>query len=105
MTSNLFAKGLVGAIAGGAALVALSTSASAYIACNDHGDCWHTSVKVDYREYPTVKVVYYDDSWDWKVHHYHWHEVTGDYGYWDSDKDAWVTVHHGPPPADADDTH
>ena len=94
---RLIAKGLLGAVAGAAAFAALTTSASAYIACNDRGDCWHTSAKVDYREYPTVKVVYYDDKWDWKAHSYRWHDVTGDYGYWDSDKNAWVTVHPAAP--------
>jgi len=87
--SNL-AKGVLGAFAGAAALIALSASASAYVVCNDHGDCWHSGVKY---EYPDVKVVYYEDSWDWKAHHDHWHDTSGDYGYWDSEKNAWVTVH------------
>lgn len=90
MTAKLIIKGALGAVAGAAALVALTTSASAYVVCNERGDCWHSSVKY---EYPEVKVVYYDDSWDWKAHHYHWHDVSGDYGYWDSEKNAWVTVH------------
>jgi hypothetical protein len=105
-TRSLLAKGILGAVAGTAALLALSTGASAYIACNDRGDCWHTTVKVDYRDYPDVKVVYYDDAWDWKVRHFHWHEVNGDYGYWDSDKNAWVTVHPAQPGEPTpDDTH
>ena len=97
MTNKLILKSVLGAAAGAAALIALSTNASAYIACNDRGDCWHTSVKVDYTPYPTVKVVDYDDKWDWKAHSYRWHDVTGDYGYWDSDKNAWVTVHPAAP--------
>jgi hypothetical protein len=106
ITHNLLAKGALGAIAGAAALVALSTSASAYIVCNDHGDCWHSTVRYDFaRDYPSVKVVYYADDWDWKVHHYHLHQVTGDYGYWDSDKDAWVTVHPVGAGPDPDDSH
>jgi hypothetical protein len=91
--------GAVGALAGVAALAALTTSASAYVVCNDRGDCWHSTVKVDY---PNVKVVYYSDDWDWKSHNYHWHDVSGDYGYWDSDKNAWVTVHPVAPGAGPD---
>ena len=52
--------------------------------------------------YPEVKLSYYDDSWDWKSHNYHWHDVSGDYGYWDSDKNAWVTVHPVAPGAGPD---
>jgi hypothetical protein len=85
---------VVGALTGAAALFALSTGASAYTVCNDNGDCWRSTVKYDY---PDVKVVYYDDNWDWKAHHDRWHDVSGDYGYWDSGKNAWVTVHPAQP--------
>jgi hypothetical protein len=88
----------IGAFAGAVALAAMTTGASAFVACNDRGDCWHSGVKY---EYPNAKVIYYGDDWDWKAHNFRWHESSGDYGYWDSDKDAWVTVH--PAGHDSDD--
>ena len=90
MMKHILTTGAIGALAGAAALFAFSTSASAYVVCNDRGDCWHSTVKYTY---PDEHIVYYDDNWDWKSHNYRWHDVTGDYGYWDSDKNAWVTVH------------
>jgi len=94
---------LIAALAGAAALALTATSASAFVVCNDRGDCWHSGVRYDY---PNVKVVYYDDNWDWRAHHYHWHEVSGDYGYWDTDKNVWVVVkpvHTGDGDHDSDD--
>jgi len=100
---TILTTGAIGALTGAAALFALTTSASAYVVCNDAGDCWHSNVKT---VYPDEKIVYYDDNWDWKSHHYHWHEVNGDYGYWDSAKNAWVTVHPAQPgEATPDDPH
>ncbi|MBV9991337.1 MAG: hypothetical protein JOZ72_08580 [Alphaproteobacteria bacterium] len=100
--TNIIGKGALAALAGAAALALTATGASAFVVCNDRGDCWHSTVRYDY---PQVKVVYYDDNWDWKAHHYHWHDVSGTYGYWDSDKNAWVEVHpaHGDGDHDSDD--
>jgi hypothetical protein len=91
--------GAIGALAGAAALAAMTTGASAYVVCNERGDCWHSTVKYTY---PDEHIVYYDDNWDWKSHNYRWHDVSGDYGYWDSDKNAWVTVHPVAPGAGPD---
>lgn len=91
--------GAIGALAGAAALAAMTTAASAYVVCNERGDCWHSTVKYTY---PDEHIVYYDDNWDWKSHNYRWHDVSGDYGYWDSDKNAWVTVHPVAPGAGPD---
>jgi hypothetical protein len=100
---SILTTGAVGALTGAAALFALTTGASAYVVCNDSGDCWHSNVKT---VYPDEHIVYYDDNWDWKSHHYHWHDVNGDYGYWDSSKNAWVTVHPAQPgEATPDDPH
>jgi hypothetical protein len=100
---TILTTGAIGALTGAAALLAVTTGASAYVVCNDAGDCWHSNVKT---VYPVEKIVYYDDNWDWKSHHYHWHEVNGDYGYWDSAKNAWVTVHPAQPgDATPDDPH
>jgi len=97
---TVLTTGAIGALTGAAALFALTTSAAAYVVCNDSGDCWHSNVKYTY---PDEHIVYYDDNWDWKAHNYHWHDVSGDYGYWDSSKNAWVTVHPAAPGEGPDD--
>ncbi len=40
MTFRTFA---LGSIAAAAAVVAMAAPASAYVACNGRGDCWHTT--------------------------------------------------------------
>ncbi|HEY2034476.1 MAG TPA: hypothetical protein VGH02_12395 [Rhizomicrobium sp.] len=74
---------------GGLALAA--TSASAYIVCNDDGECWHVH---DQYTYPTgFGIVVHDDSWKWDADHdarvhWRWHEHEGR-GYWRNG--VWVT--------------
>jgi hypothetical protein len=43
--------------------LALSTSASAAVVCNEEGDCWR--VKEKYQYPPQVKLELYDDDWKW----------------------------------------
>ncbi|MBL6938797.1 MAG: hypothetical protein ISS15_09325 [Alphaproteobacteria bacterium] len=67
----------------GAGAFALTTgSASAYIACNDVGDCWHVT---DQYTYPTEsRVIVHGDDWRWTdsdTVRYHWREHDGR-GYW-----------------------
>ncbi len=63
-----------------------ANSASAYVACNRGGDCWHTTERYNYR--PGFGISIHDDNWKWRGHHYRWHEHDGR-GYWRNG--LWVT--------------
>jgi hypothetical protein len=78
---------ILGSIAGAGALVALAAPASAYIACNGAGDCWHTRDHYTYQ--PTFGITVHPNDWKWRdSDHYRWHEHAGR-GYW---RDGlWVT--------------
>jgi len=79
------------AIAGAiiAAGVALSaTSASAYIACNGEGACWHVHRHAYYNYRPAFGIVVHPDNWRWgRTEHYTWREHRGR-GYWRNG--AWI---------------
>ncbi len=69
-----------------AAVVVGATPASAYVACNPHGDCWHTDSRI---HFPGVRLAFHPDNWwDRHVHdrHFRWHDAdTGHdwhHGYW-----------------------
>lgn len=73
----------------GASLVALSTSASAAVVCNDDGDCWRVKEKYDYK--PEFKVRVYDDNWTWKdtdKDKYRWRDAGPGRGYYR--KGVWI---------------
>lgn len=76
----------LGAIVGAAAVAAMAVPASAYVACNSRGDCWHTSERYDYR--PGWHIRIHDDDWKLRGHHYRWREHEGR-GYWRGG--VWVT--------------
>ena len=57
---------LLGTVIGIGAMTALAAPASAYIACNRDGDCWHT--ESHYRA-PGVRFNYHPDDW---YFHRHW---------------------------------
>ena len=68
------------------ALTATATAASAAIACNGAGYCWHVRHPYAYR--PEFGVVIHPDNWRWGPRdHYVWHEHEGR-GYWRGG--AWV---------------
>ena len=76
---------ILGTIAGAGALAALAAPASAYVACNRAGDCWHT----DNREFRHVRgIAVHGDDWKWRGDRYHWREHEGR-GYWRNG--AWIT--------------
>lgn len=62
-------------------------SASAYVACNRFGDCWHTDTRV---HFPHVRLSFHNEKW-WERHRtnsrYTWHETDSSHdwhhGYWD----------------------
>jgi hypothetical protein len=83
---------VLGAVAGAGALMALATSASAYVVCNSYGDCWHTE---SHWRAPGVRFDYHPD--DWYFHRrwdnddrYHWRsDYHRDRGYWRNG--IWIT--------------
>ena len=77
-----------GALAGAAALAATAAPASAYVACNRFGDCWHVRDRYDYR--PTWGIRIHDDNWRWREdERYRWREHDGR-GYWGRGG-VWIT--------------
>jgi hypothetical protein len=78
---------MLGTLAGAGALIALAAPASAYIACNREGDCWHTESRF---APPGVRYDYHPDDWyfhqRWDDHHHYrdYHEGRGYYrgGLW-----------------------
>jgi hypothetical protein len=61
-------------------LVLSAASASAMIACNAEGECWHVTHRYVYR--PEFGVVIHPDGWRWGAgDHYVWREHPGR-GYW-----------------------
>ena len=71
------------AIAAAAATIGvmtMATSASAAVACNRDGECWH--VKNAYKYQPEFGVVVHENNWKWGTgEKYRWREHTGR-GYW-----------------------
>lgn len=82
-----FAKIAAVAIISTAAVVAVTADASAAIACNGEGQCWHVHRSYAYR--PEFGVVVHPNNWRWgATDHYTWREHTGR-GYWHNG--VWVT--------------
>ena len=80
---------VLGTIAGAGALAALAVPASAYVACNREGDCWHTEDRV---AVPGVTFAYHPDDWYFHSHWddtHHWRDYHEGRGYWRSG--VWVT--------------
>jgi len=77
----------LGAVAAAAATIALAAPASAYVACNNRGDCWHVNERYNY--HPGWHVRIHDDNWRWHGRHYRWREHEGR-GYWGRNG-VWVT--------------
>jgi hypothetical protein len=75
------------AIIGLLGTVALATSASAAIVCNDEGDCWRVKEK---HTYPSgVNVQIYDDDWTWGDRpNYRWRDAGPKRGYWS--RGVWI---------------
>ena len=77
---------VLGAIAGAAGMVAMAAPASAYVACNREGDCWHTGDRDFHRG---VGISVHEDNWKWHGDRYHWREHEGR-GYWR--KGVWISL-------------
>jgi hypothetical protein len=75
---SALAKGALVAVAG-AFLV--TSAASADVACNGFGDCWHVRQHFDYPA--GVGVVIHPDAWATTHRDYHWRHDRFDRGYYD----------------------
>jgi hypothetical protein len=76
-----FAAALLGAAVAVGALAATSTAASAYVACNSVGECWHVRDRLAYP--PVPGIVIHDDGWVFdRPGYYHWAHDRPDRGYW-----------------------
>lgn len=83
-------KGIIAAAFGGI-LAFSATKASAEIACNGQGECWHVKETHFYR--PEHGVTIYPDSWKWAEREngrYRWREHEG-HGYWREGR--WIELH------------
>jgi len=90
--TNVASRLCYAAILGAGLLVAAAGPASAYIVCNDDGDCWHAHTR--YHQ-PGVHFVYHDD--DWYFHHHWGHDWDREHDYdYDSDRHyRWRDYHEG----------
>ena len=82
----------VAALFAAAAIAAATGGASAYVACNRFGDCWHTDHRYHYN--PDLKVQFHDDGWyfhrSWDHDRDHrWHDWHDGRGYWRNG--LWIT--------------
>ena len=84
MPMNTFSKAIL--VAAGA-LAFAATTASAEIACNREGDCWHVK-RHDY--HPSLNLTIHPDNWKWAEHEkYKWREHEG-HGYWRNG--VWIDI-------------
>jgi hypothetical protein len=82
-------KGVLVATVAGGTLAA--TAASADIACNRWGECWHVHNYYDRSDYPAgVGVRFHNDSWGNRYHrYYHWRRDHDERGYYRNG--LWIT--------------
>ena len=73
-------KVLIATAAAVIGLTAMATEASAAIACNREGECWHVRNAYTYR--PEFGVTIHENNWRWgTADRFRWREHTGR-GYW-----------------------
>lgn len=79
---------VLGAVVAAGAIATMAGPASARIACNRFGDCWHVTDRYEYR--PAFGITVHDDNWRWRHHdRYRWREHAGR-GYWGRNG-VWIT--------------
>jgi hypothetical protein len=75
-------------LVGAGGIVASSAPASAFIACNREGDCWHVQDRVRYPRAAGITI--HPDNWHWgKRSHFRFNEHDG-HGYWRGG--VWITL-------------
>ena len=82
-------KGTLAAAIAGGALVTTATTASADVACNGYGECWHVRDRLDYP--PTLGIRFHDNRWGYAHRRgdYHWRHDRYDRGYYRNG--VWIT--------------
>lgn len=83
-------KSLIAAAALGSAVMLTASAASAEIACNREGECWHVKEVRVYR--PEHGIIVHPEGWRWAEHErekYRWREHEGR-GYWHEGR--WVEI-------------
>jgi hypothetical protein len=82
---------ITAALFGIGAVVATTAPASAYVACNRFGDCWHSEARYHYA--PSVGVTIHPDHWyfhrNWDRGRYRWRGYREGRGYYRNG--IWVT--------------
>ena len=82
---------VLGTVVGAGALMALAAPASAYVACNRDGDCWHTESRYSA---PGVRFAYHPNDWyfhrHWEGGDRHWRDYPGGRGYYRGG--VWITL-------------
>lgn len=82
-----YAKWIAATVAAAAIAVMTASTASAYVVCNQEGECWHTGHRYHY--HPEFGLVIHPDGWRWRHdEHYVWREHHGR-GYWHNG--VWIT--------------
>ena len=85
-------KGVLATVLGAAcALTLIPSPASAEIACNRQGDCWHVREVHHFR--PEFGITIHPDNWRWaerEHERYRWREHEGR-GYWREGR--WIEIH------------
>jgi hypothetical protein len=79
--------GVAGALAALGVVSVTAGSASAYVACNRYGECWHARTRLVYPR--SAGIVFHPDGWRFGGRGYRW---AGDHpgrGYWRHG--VWVT--------------
>jgi hypothetical protein len=68
-----------------------TSSASAAVVCNHHGDCWRTEGRPRYPSHLRLRV--YPDNWRWGRHEerrYRWRDAGHGHGYYRDG--AWINI-------------
>jgi len=89
---KLFGKILLGAATATGLALAFAAPASAYVACNHEGDCWHSDKRVTA---PGVTFDWHPDDWYFHQHwdndrDRHWRDYHEGRGYWRNG--VWITL-------------
>ena len=89
---SVITKPVYASIFGAVLSFAATGTASAYVVCNDEGDCWHTDHRV---HRGGVHLIVHDD--DWYFHHNWGHDWDREHNYdYDSDRRyRWREYHEG----------
>ena len=90
ITKKIALQAALGAAIAVGALAASAAPASAYVACNSAGDCWHTESRVTV---PGVTFSYHPDDWYFHQHwdrDRHFREYHEGRGYWRNG--VWITL-------------